>query len=313
MKQFRAHTITFTAYLDKTDEHTVKEALKEDGCIYYLYGHEICPTSGRPHLQGMASSKKKTGWVSSRTIMHVERCKSPLNSVEYCKKDGQFVEWGTRPQYKKENNGRRGIKVAELLTFNDEDWGQLAPTTYNAATRALDHYNLRLGNIVSAPDVRGIWFVGKPGVGKSHRAREEYPNAFLKPQSKWWDGYRGEKNVILDDLDSDCLGHYLKIWADKWSCTGEVKNGTVRLEHEWFVVTSNFFPEELFQLQPKIVEAVVRRFKVIEVQSWKQIQKEPMQEIQTNKDVCTLCQCDHILCECFSFKMNSQGFYPQFM
>jgi len=63
-------------------------------------------------------------------------------------------------------------------------------------------------------------------------------------------------------LDSDCLAHYLKIWADKWPCTGEVKGGTVSLMHERFVVTSNFRIEELFQ-KDQIREAVLRRFKVI--------------------------------------------------
>lgn len=42
------------------------------------------------------------------------------------------------------------------------------------------------------------------------------------------------------------LGHYLKIWADKWACTGEVKGGTVPLCHHRFVVTSNYTIAELF-------------------------------------------------------------------
>lgn len=79
-------------------------------------------------------------------------------------------------------------------------------------------------------DVRGHWLWGEPGTGKTTFARTEYgpPNeVFIKSQSKWWDGYTGQSVVVLDDLDSDCLTHYLKIWADKWACTGEIKGGTV--------------------------------------------------------------------------------------
>jgi len=87
---------------------------------------------------------------------------------------------------------------------------------------------------------------------------------YIKPQSKWWDGYKGQKTVILDDLDSDCLAHYLKIWGDKWSATGEYKGGTVALNYERFIVTSNFTIEKLHEKMPMVtVEAIKRRFKVI--------------------------------------------------
>lgn len=67
----------------------------------------------------------------------------------------------------------------------------------------------------------------------------------------------------MDDLDSDCLAHYLKIWADKWGTMGEVKGGTVGLTYEKFIVTSNFSIDELFQKQPLATrDAIKRRFKV---------------------------------------------------
>lgn len=109
--------------------------------------------------------------------------------------------------------------------------------------------------------VRGIWLVGPPGTGKTHRVRNCYPMAFVKSQSKWWDGYEGQTVVVLDDLDSDCLGHYLKIWADKWSCNGEIKGGTIPLLHKYFVVTSNFQVEELFK-EATMQDAIRRRFTV---------------------------------------------------
>lgn len=113
-------------------------------------------------------------------------------------------------------------------------------------------------------ECRGIWIWGEPGTGKTTFARTEYgEDVYIKPQSKWWDGYRGQQIVILDDLDSDCLSHYLKIWADKWSCTGEVKHGTVALNYEKFIVTSNFSIDELFSKLPETTrEAIKRRFKV---------------------------------------------------
>ncbi len=69
------------------------------------------------------------------------------------------------------------------------------------------------------------------------------------------------------------LGHYLKIWADKWACTGEVKGGTVPLNHHRFIVTSNYSINEIYgpdgtendkmrRAKEELVKAIERRFKV---------------------------------------------------
>lgn len=119
-----------------------------------------------------------------------------------------------------------------------------------------------LGEPYTYDDVRGVWYYGEPDAGKSRAAREKYPDAFIKPQNKWWDGYQGQEAVILDDLDHKgaCLDHYLKIWADRYSCSGEVKGYKVELRHKVFVVTSNYTPEELWQ-DAAVVAAIRRRFK----------------------------------------------------
>lgn len=113
-----------------------------------------------------------------------------------------------------------------------------------------------------ADDVRGIWYYGPPGTGKSRAARE-LGEFYLKQQNKWWDGYAGQPVVILDDLDRNgvCLFHHLKIWADRYACTGEIKGGTVNLQHKTFVVTSNYSIDDLFE-DEQVREAIRRRFKV---------------------------------------------------
>ncbi len=48
-------------------------------------------------------------------------------------------------------------------------------------------------------------------------------------------------------MDSAALGHHLKHWADSAPCTGETKGGYINLQHEKFIVTSNFSIDELFK------------------------------------------------------------------
>lgn len=58
------------------------------------------------------------------------------------------------------------------------------------------------------------------------------------------------------------MAHYLKIWADKWGATGEIKGGTVGLTYDKFIVTSNYSIEELFTKDEQLRQAIRRRFKV---------------------------------------------------
>lgn len=49
----------------------------------------------------------------------------------------------------------------------------------------------------------------------------------MKLCNKWWDGYQGQENVIMDDIGQEhkCLGQQLKIWADRYACVLETKGG----------------------------------------------------------------------------------------
>ncbi len=61
-------------------------------------------------------------------------------------------------------------------------------------------------------------------------------------------------------MDSNVLGHLLKIWSDRYPCTGETKGGTVQLSHDKFIVTSNYSIEALWPDDHDMRAAIERRF-----------------------------------------------------
>lgn len=131
--------------------------------------------------------------------------------------------------------------------------------------RGLQVLGQTIGEKYDHDDVRGIWYWGPPGTGKSYKAREQYPKAYLKSQSKWMDGYAGEDAIILDDLDKlggDKLGHYLKIWADRYACDAEVKGAKVNMRHKVFLITSNYHPDTMWTEDQEMLDAIKRRFKI---------------------------------------------------
>lgn len=266
----RSRSFVFTCN-NYTDESEARVSML--GAQYHVYGKEV-GEAGTPHLQGYVYFKTQRAINSLKKKLpgfHLEpRRGTHEQAREYCIKDGDFVEVGVPPH---QNGGDTMKKRAEKnKRFREESFDTLLETGELCISQVpvIKKARLILANEkpqFNTDGVRGIWIHGPPGTGKTHSARTEYGDIFyIKPQNKWFDGYQGEKVIVLDDLDKGgaCLGHYLKIWADKWACTGEVKGGTVPLQHERFIVTSNYSIAELWDEDPVMAQAIARRFEIKE-------------------------------------------------
>jgi len=87
-------------------------------------------------------------------------------------------------------------------------------------------------------------FYGPTGTGKSRRAWDEAGwDAYPKdPNTKFWDGYRGEKHVVIDEFRGRIdISHILR-WLDRYPVNVEIKGSVVPLRAERIWITSNLPP-----------------------------------------------------------------------
>ena len=248
-----------------TDADVVKA--RDVDSRYHVFGKET-GESGTKHLQGAITFTKLYKLSGVKKIFvtaHWEKMKGTLlQAATYCKKDGDFEEFGDAPS---EDGGaankKRWSEAVECAKAGDFD--NIPADIFFKYYRTCKE--LAKDNMPKPPDAdgtTGVWIYGPAGVGKSRLARQDYPDAYFKMQNKWWDGYQNEENVILDDFDCKELGHHLKIWADRYSFVGENKGGAIHIRPKTFVVTSNYSIEELFP-EEELGAAVRRRFKVIHI------------------------------------------------
>ena len=240
--------------------------LLPDNAKYLTYGFEV-GDSGTPHLQGFIFYKNAVAMPKSfLPTAHWEPMRgSQAQAIDYCHKDGDFIELGTRPltPIEKGDKEKRRYKDAfEAAKIGDFDSipEDILWRHYNTAKKIRHDYTEDLPDL-SHLDNKWVW--GPSGTGKSRWARDNYPGAFIKNQNKWWCGYKGQDAVIIDDIHPTWTGKAaLKNWADHYPFNAESKGSTAMIRPKHIIVTSNYTPEEIFTDEQDL-EPIRRRFHVI--------------------------------------------------
>jgi hypothetical protein len=258
----------------KLDYMTVAQENHEDGSKHL---HALLSYNSKQDITLQNAFDLSDDEMPGRTFHpNIQSVRNSEAVHRYVQKEGNFVEDGSfvtnlsKDAVKKHITAQANAillsKPIEVLVREGTLKLQHVPTVMKAvnAIRMLEQPK---ENFV--PRI-GLWITGAPGIGKSRWVRSTFGSlVFNKPQSKWWDGYKGEKVVVLDDLDlvGSCLGHHLKIWGDNYGFNAEIKGDTIQPQHSLFIITSNYTPGEVFTLREKekepdcnLVDAIKRRF-----------------------------------------------------
>lgn len=213
--------------------------------IAYIKGQKEVGEGGYEHWQLLVAFTRKVTLSKAKKSFcgqaHLEPSRSSA-ADDYVWKDETSVE-GTRFELGEKMLKRNSkadwslIKSKAKLGQFDEIQEDIFIRYYSTLRRISIDYGC---NIQRGEQVVNV-FYGPSGTGKSHRAFEEAgEDVYIKnPLNKWWDGYRGQSTVIIDEFRGIIdIAHILR-WWDKYPCSVEVKGSSVFLNTKTWYITSN--------------------------------------------------------------------------
>lgn len=234
---------------------------------YLVYGKER-GEEGTLHYQGYVIFEHPRSLAQMKRVLsraHLEaRRGTHKQASDYCKKDGDFEEYGTLPQSAAETSKemwKNIIKYAEEGNLEQikEDYPAMY-LRYLEKLRSLGRPTLSI-----LPEITNEWWYGPTGTGKSRKLWRDYPTHYAKQLNKWWDGYENEDVVAIEEWapKNECTASALKVWADRYPFPAEVKGGKInKIRPQKIIVLSNYAPEACFN-NVEDLGPIRRRFKVI--------------------------------------------------
>lgn len=225
---------------------------------YLCWGEEICPTTKRHHYQGFVYLKDAKTFTAMRKVMegrHIEIAKTINEAIEYCKgdytnihgkykpKNEVFNEYGKPPSQGKRTDIHKTLSAIKEGSYTMRDIVSTA-TSYQSVRMA----EVRLKYFEPArnwlPEV--YWFYGPSGTGKTKAAYEMCEDPYVCMNSnKWWEGYDGHSDVIIDDYrcDFSTFSQLLRI-LDRYQYRVECKGGSRQLRAKRIIITTPKSPQE---------------------------------------------------------------------
>lgn len=247
---------------------------KSNSVEYMVFGKEV-GEKGTPHLQGYVHFETRKRFTTVQKLFqlssapHFEGIRgTPEQAAVYCKKDGDFWEYGVCPE---PEPGKRndlidvkhkidGGNCIDDLARDDEHFG-----SFVRYARNLSRYE---DNLAGPRNFKSqvVVFYGDPGTFKSYSAnrfkdRYEVVRPTGKHQPVWYDGYvpREHTTVCYDDFYGWLPFANLLQLCDRYQCRVQAKGATKQFRPAFVVFTSNSHPQQWYNDAQLRYSALERR------------------------------------------------------
>jgi len=217
-------------------------------CTPAAYGicEEEVGDKGTPHLQGYvrfpnAKTMQQMRKFVPRAHLEVAKGNDAQNRL-YCSKSGTNVfEIGVVGEQGKRSDLATISKMIKNKEISFEDVMWTYPEQYARCHRAFkDMFNAVMTARTEAPEVTWLW--GAAGVGKTRWAHDKFgqENIYSKDNTPWWDGYRQQQVIMIDDFEDDIPYRTLLKMIDRYQYQGQIKGGYVHINSPQMVITCEF-------------------------------------------------------------------------
>lgn len=254
------------------------------GYKYICFGEEIAPTTGTPHIQGYVrfnTNRMVSGTRKKNVGLHIDIAfAGDEANRKYCSKTREKDEVKNEVFYEdgemSKQGDRRDIEELRDRIVEGERVDDIIMETPAAGRmeKCLD----RMENIVMRKRFRTEmttcdWLWGGTGVGKSHEAYKDFnpETCFNFPDDNgWWDNYRQQETVIINEFRGNIkLGELLKL-IDKWPHEVKRRNKPpLPFTSKHIIITSCFPPSEIYKHCGEKIDQLLRRVLVKEILSQK--------------------------------------------
>lgn len=235
--------------------------------VYTVFGKEIAPTTGTPHLQGYFYFKEATTRSALCKKIKGASVRAAKGNAEqnqrYCSKEGEVYECGV-PPHQGERKDLESIKKiiddgGRLLDCFEGDFGTTCK--YYKAFEKYISLKQKKRNKDDPHEVHWRW--GVAGCGKSEFAYNNYKDVYNKPLG-WFDQYANEECLLIDDFDDRTMESkdFLKL-LDRYPYMGKTKGSFVHITSRVIVITSDH-PPSYFWKQGNDLDQVIRRMTTVE-------------------------------------------------
>jgi hypothetical protein len=256
----------------ETEEDQIRKWCEQHSAdfTYVIWGKER-GENDTPHLQGYAAFTKRISMHALKRILgrrvHAEMSKgTPDQNARYCKKDGDYVEFGTLP-------ARRGKRTDLDAIYERVKAGATRDEIRDEFFKTYAKYYRAIDTLITDLQQPRTWetevvvYWGKTGTGKTRQVFQFHAlsDIYSHPGDQWFDGYHGQPIALFDDYNgSEFKLTYLLKLLDRYPMRVPIKGNFVNWIPKKIYFTSNRNPTEWYtNALEEHRNALFRRLKTI--------------------------------------------------